>query len=169
MTQQPIYCIADGPVAIETPPEMLDADFGDILTGYVEGIISRPPIQTTQMSLILPSVTLVAELGGVGETDNCDWVPDFLTGFLRDYPNEPVRDVSFISPVGSSVVMMLWDAMGEAYCAHITRTPFGPLVGGHGHLPRRDQAAEVVDLAEAVGHYLWGPAWTPVVPEEDRC
>jgi hypothetical protein len=154
-----------------TPRERLDALIGHTQQSLlVNNFLFGPPTPDTFTFLGIEHQfgCLVDEVGG--QDGDFSWVPTIVDAIMLGH-DEPVREViTFGFSDRCEISIHAWNSFGDAYYGGIKGfAPGIAAVGGHGHLPKRTEQAAVVDLIEAVSRHLWGPAWAPAVPEEDRC
>lgn len=173
--------VSDSPSFLREAPDpgaRFEAAVDDVIKQIItSGLMQAPP--ETPITFVLLGVDHVfgalVDSDDSGPRDDLSWVPTFVES-VKQGRDEVIREVLYFSPVvvhgQHQVVLNGYNALGQAVSGSITYLhPVIPVPAflGHGHMPKREQAPEVVDFCLSVGRYLWGPHWDFIVAEEDRC
>lgn len=105
-----------------------------------------------------------------GQDEDLTWIPTLVEA-VKTGSDEPVREAVFCAAVGEAeFALYAWNASGDAICGRLKGfVPGIAAFDAHGHMPKHEEEPELLAVIEGIGHYLWGPAWSLTVPEEDRC
>lgn len=156
------------PVVVTPTPD--NVDISDVVTLYIDSILSARSLNRPQLTLVSNRHTFVVTLDQDPSATGFDWVPTLVDTMLGHHAaNEVVREAGFIKPRSAGVVMVVWDAIGNAFNGMVIPNLGGGMALGRKHLPPRPGAEDMCDFVDAISHHLWGKAWSPIIGEEDRC
>lgn len=166
----------DGRVVVTPTPTEEALPIQDVVTRYVTSLMESPELaiagRAPQLSLVTNKHSFILELDE--DDDNgqglSSWLDQLVDDMLGDHIEaEVVREAGFVVPQEDGVILLVWDCLGNGFNGRVwPKATDGPHALGQPNLPPSDVFPDLVAFVEHIGHHLWGKAWTPIVPEEDR-